>query len=210
MSSPQTVPIIDPTGKAWDIPADKAPAALQAGGKLGMSVTAPDNSKWLIPADRVHEAIAQGGKLMGAPPAAPNVPVESSGADTAMGAASKLGDAAAAVAKPVIGASAPNLAVQLYKHMRGEPNTLKDIPGDAVATFLMAGGAGEAEAAVGAAEKTAPEEAAAPSTRPLKYRRLPRVQRKRPEFLIPNPSRALYPASPLSVKFSPAKTTRTY
>src|SRR5580704_13448374 len=76
MSNPSTIPIIDPTGKAWDIPADKAPAALKAGGKLGVSITAPDNSNWLIPQDQVHAAIAKGGKLMGAPPAGPAAPGE--------------------------------------------------------------------------------------------------------------------------------------
>jgi hypothetical protein len=53
----------------------------------------------------------------------------------------------------VINSSAPNVAHEIYKHMRGEPNNLKDVPGDAVATFLMAGGLGEGSAPGTAAEK---------------------------------------------------------
>jgi hypothetical protein len=42
--------------------------------------------------------------------------------------------------QPVIDSSAPNIANEMQKHFAGQPNNLKNIPGDAVATFMMSGG----------------------------------------------------------------------
>ena len=149
-----SIPIIDPTGKAWDIPAAKAPDALKAGGKLGIPVVGPDDSKWLIPQDQVHAAIAKGGKLMGAAPSVPQPEMSEQPLSMPEKFAAHLSTGLENVAvKPVIHASAPSVAAELYKHLRGEPNNLKDIPGDAVATFLMAGGAGETAEAGNAADK---------------------------------------------------------
>jgi hypothetical protein len=155
-----TTPIIAPDGSSWDIPSAKVPDAVKAGGKVGASVMAPDNSKWLIPLDKVRDAIAQGGQLMGtAAPDATKVQPESSLSDQAMGAVSKVGDAVAKGVKtlvsPAITASAPNIALQLVKHLRGEPNALKDIPPAAMQTFLAAGGFGEGSAAAPLAEDAA-------------------------------------------------------
>lgn len=68
--------------------------------------------------------------------------------------AAHMSEAGANTAKPAVTASAPNVAMQIWKHIKGEPNTLKDIPEAAVQTFLMAGGM-EGEPAAQAAEKPA-------------------------------------------------------
>ena len=46
-------------------------------------------------------------------------------------------------ATPFLKASAPNVALQVWRHIQGQPNTLKDIPESAVQAFLMSGGFGE-------------------------------------------------------------------
>ena len=80
----------------------------------------------------------------------PLTPVEKIGVQAA-DTASHVGDAVAkgvsTLAKPVVEASAPNVAMQLYRHYKGLPNTLDKIPESAVSTFLMAGGIPEGEAA---------------------------------------------------------------
>jgi hypothetical protein len=61
-----TVPIVDPYGKAWDIPMDKYKDAIAKGGKVGMDIKGPDGKTWLIPIDRVHDALAKGGEIVSA------------------------------------------------------------------------------------------------------------------------------------------------
>jgi hypothetical protein len=50
-----------------------------------------------------------------------------------------------ALASDAAKASAPNVFLQLYKHLKGEPNDLKSIPASAVMTFLAAAGDPETE-----------------------------------------------------------------
>jgi hypothetical protein len=55
-------------------------------------------------------------------------------------------DAGKSIANQVYDVSAPNLADQLQKHFRGEPNDLDKIPSKQLIAFLSAGGFPEAEA----------------------------------------------------------------
>lgn len=64
MSDQQTVPIIDPSGQAWDIPYDKMHDALAAGGKPGVLMQDPSGKKWVIPADKTQDAVKAGGQLL--------------------------------------------------------------------------------------------------------------------------------------------------
>jgi hypothetical protein len=80
-----------------------------------------------------------------------------------------------AAAQPFIDASAPNVAVQLYKHFKGQPNTLDKIPESAVKAFLTAGGMPEGEVPEG--ETAAPEADPTPTPKtpmPKAYRVLPK------------------------------------
>jgi hypothetical protein len=72
-------------------------------------------------------------------------------------AASHATDFGKSVANDVYEVSTPNIADQIRKHFRGEPNNLDKIPGKAVLAFLAAGGVPEAEAGeIAPAEKVAP------------------------------------------------------
>lgn len=64
MSDQQTVPIIDPSGQAWDIPYEKMHDALAAGGKPGVLMQDPSGKKWVIPADKTQDAVKAGGQLL--------------------------------------------------------------------------------------------------------------------------------------------------
>jgi hypothetical protein len=58
-----TVPMFDPTGQVRQIPADQAPAALQAGGKTAVKIIDPTNTPRWIPSDQQDAALKAGGKL---------------------------------------------------------------------------------------------------------------------------------------------------
>ena len=72
MSTQAEVPMIAPDGSVGDIPQERVPEAIRAGGKLGTDMLGPDGSRGVIPIDRVHEAINAGGRL--APPGVPVPP----------------------------------------------------------------------------------------------------------------------------------------
>jgi len=59
-----TVPIFDPSGNLGDIPQEQLAAAVKAGAKPGVHITAPDGSPGVIPADRTADAVKQGAKLL--------------------------------------------------------------------------------------------------------------------------------------------------
>jgi hypothetical protein len=68
------------------------------------------------------------------------------------------------LAAPFLKASAPNVALQLWRHLHGQPNELKDVPENAMQAFLMSGGFGEeippGSKAAGAPEATVPAKTA--------------------------------------------------
>jgi hypothetical protein len=64
MSTTPTVPILDPTGKVWDVPYENMHDALSQGGKMGVYVMGPDQKQYVIPADRVNDAVKAGGKVV--------------------------------------------------------------------------------------------------------------------------------------------------
>lgn len=60
MAQQNTITILAPDGTPGDVPAENVPAALAAGGKIGVQVYAPDGTPGYVPHDRVGEAIAKG------------------------------------------------------------------------------------------------------------------------------------------------------
>jgi hypothetical protein len=96
-------------------------------------------------------------------PAPPGVPVTPDAPKTASDYVSDFGKHFARgmenLAAPFIKASAPNVALQIWRHIQGQPNTLKEIPENAVQSFLMSGGFGE-EVPPESKSTSAPEAAA--------------------------------------------------
>src|SRR5581483_8959663 len=71
MSDPNSsvVPMLAPDGTPGSVPSDQVPAAIQAGGKLGLRMISPDGVSGIVPMERAHDAIKAGGQL--APPRVP-------------------------------------------------------------------------------------------------------------------------------------------
>lgn len=206
MSSP--TPVIFDDGSKAMVPPEKLSAALKDGGKVAQAMQFDDGSKAYVTLDRVHDAIHDGGMLMGAPPPKPAMaPVPSAQpmnwfdqrraqtAENAVEAGKHVADIGKNVANDTYDVSAFNIADQIHKRLRGQPNTLDQIPPKAVVAFLAAGGVPEAEegeaaakGASAAAEPAAseiPKPAASPS---IPQRALPPAQEATPAAMIPQPS----------------------
>lgn len=56
----QMVTVLDPNGNPGDVPAANVPAALAAGGKLGIHVYAPDGTPGYVPHDKLGDALKAG------------------------------------------------------------------------------------------------------------------------------------------------------
>jgi hypothetical protein len=63
-NSMSTVPIISPAGDVGDVPFTQMKAALAAGGKMGVSVKAPDGTIGVVPADRYQDAAKAGATIL--------------------------------------------------------------------------------------------------------------------------------------------------
>jgi hypothetical protein len=59
-----TVPIFSPDGSLGDVPENQLVAAVRAGAKPGIHITAPNGLPGVIPADRVSDAISAGAKIV--------------------------------------------------------------------------------------------------------------------------------------------------
>ena len=63
MSTAPLVPVYDPQGNRGMIPSDQLTAAVKAGGKPGVNITAPDGTPGTVPADRYLDAVKAGAKV---------------------------------------------------------------------------------------------------------------------------------------------------
>lgn len=149
------------------VPSDKMSAALKDGGKIAQAMLFDDGSKAYVPLDKVHDAIHDGGQLMGAAPAAPKPGMQEQPLSFTERIANNFRNdyehikpIATSAANDVYDVSAPNIATEVFKAVRGEPNNLKQLPPKMVLAWLQAGGVPEGELEP-LAKATAPERAAA-------------------------------------------------
>jgi hypothetical protein len=61
------VPMLAPDGTSGMVPQDQVPAAVKAGGKLGVKLLAPDGTPGTVPMDRAHDAIKAGARFVVSP-----------------------------------------------------------------------------------------------------------------------------------------------